>query len=122
MRRLHYKNQIIFFDGYNNHYDEITLIHIEHRNIQPFSKKSGDSGNDHSNDDESNAKPESLYNDAKVSWMLKYGTTKRLPHHMISTLLETAYTFMVFTRNIIRDRSVNTKLLTLSPTKLITNT
>ena len=65
-----FKNKIIFFGGHDSHFYHLTLIHMEQRNIQPFVIKSG--------------KLESILNQVKSEWMLKYGTTKMLPHHMKS--------------------------------------
>ena len=64
----------------------------------------------------------SPYKAVKVSWMMKYGTTKRLPHHMNSILVQARDAFKVYSGNIIRDRFVKTNLPTLSTTNLTTNT
>ena len=50
------KNQIIFFDVHDSHFDDRALIHMEHQNIQPFILKAGDSIKDHPNGNGSNAK------------------------------------------------------------------
>ena len=54
--------------------------------------------------------------------MLKYGTTKFLPHHMNSVLVEAWEAFKVSDGNIIMDRFVKKNLPPLSPTNLTTNT
>ena len=65
---------------------------MEHQNIQPFVLKAGNSANDHINDNGQNTKLKYLYNEVKSVWMLKYGTTKMLPHHMNSILVEVLHT------------------------------
>ena len=55
------KNQIIFFDGHDSHFDDRTLIHMKFRNIQPFILKAGDLINDQSNYNGTNFKLKSLY-------------------------------------------------------------
>ena len=81
-------NQIIFFDRHGSHFDGRALIHMEFQNIQPFVLKAGDYGNNHPNDNVTNSKLKSHYNEVKSVWMLKYGTTKMLPHHINSILVE----------------------------------
>ena len=81
-------NQIIFFDGHDSHFDDRTLIHMELQNIQPFLLNAGNSTNNHPNDDFPNAKLKSLCNYVTSVWIMKYGTTKMLPHHMNSILVE----------------------------------
>ena len=60
------KNQIIFLNWHDNHFDEITLIYIEPQNIQPFVQRSVDSTNKQRNYNGPNIKPKSLYNEVKV--------------------------------------------------------
>ena len=88
-------NQIIFFDGHHSHFDERALIHMEYQKIQPFILKSGDSNKYHSNDNLPNTKLKSCYNEVKSMWMLKYWTTKLLPHYMNSILVEAWDAFKV---------------------------
>ena len=78
--------------------------------------------NDQPNDNGPNSKLKFLYNMVKAVWMLKYGTTKFLPRHMNSVLVEARDAFKVSAGNIIRDRFVKTKLPPLSPPDLTTNT
>ena len=47
-------NKTILFDGYDSHFDNHTLIHMEHRKIQPFILKEGDYLNDQPNDNGTN--------------------------------------------------------------------
>ena len=68
------KNQILFFNGYDSHFDDRAARHMKYRNIQPFAKKAGNSTNDQPNNNGPNTKLKSLYNMAKAEWMLKYGT------------------------------------------------
>ena len=79
---------------------------MDNQNIQPFTLKLDDSVNDHPNDNVSNAKLNYLYNDVKSVWMMKYGTTKILTHHMNSILVESWGAFKVSAVNIIRDSFV----------------
>ena len=64
----------------------------------------------------------SHYKAAKVSWIMKYGTTKRLPHHMNSILVQARDAFKVYSGNIIRDRFVKTNIPSLIPPNFTTNT
>ena len=81
------KNQIIFFNGTDSHFDDRAPIQMNCRNIQAFLLKAGNSTNDQTNDNGSNAKLKSLYNEVKAAWMLKYGTEFSLPQHMNSVLV-----------------------------------
>ena len=98
------KNQIILFDGHDSHFDNRALRQMMYRNIQPFVMKSGNSINDQPNYNGPNSKLKSLYNVVNSVWMLKYVTTKHLPHHMNSVLVEARNAFKVSTGNIIRER------------------
>ena len=75
-------NKIIFFDGHGIHFDDRALIHMDQQNIQPFILKAGESVNDQPNDNGTNDKLMSLYNEVKSVWILKYGMTKLLTHLM----------------------------------------
>ena len=81
------KNQINFFGGQNNHFDDCAIIHAEHQKIQPFILKSGNSVNEQPNDNGTNSKLKSHCNGVKYVWMLKYGAQEFLPHHMNSILV-----------------------------------
>ena len=115
-------NQIIFFDGRDTHFDDCTLIHMEHRNIQPFILKLGNYVKYQPNDNRPDAKLKYLYNEMKYSWMLKYGTTKMLPHHTKSILVEAWCAFKVSAGKVISDSCVKTKLPPVSPPEFDTNT
>ena len=54
------KNQIIFFDGHDSHFDDCALTKTQSKNIQPFILKSGDSINEQLNDNEPNSKLKAL--------------------------------------------------------------
>ena len=69
-------NQIIIFDGHERDFDDLTLIHTEHQNIQPFVLKSGDSINDQTNYIGSNEKLNYIYNQDNYECIMKYGTIK----------------------------------------------
>ena len=105
-----FNNQILFFDGHDIHFYYRSITQMKCRNIQPFARKSGDSTNDHPNDNDPNAKLKSLYNVAKSAWMMKYFTKTFLPHHMNSVLLEAWDAFKVSAGNIIREIFMKTKL------------
>ena len=92
------------------------------KNIQPFILKAGESINDQPNENGPNSKINYLYNILKSKWMLNYGTTRFQPHHMKSVLVEIWEAFKVSSGNIIRDRFSKTRLLSLSPPNMITNT
>ena len=81
-------NQIILFDGHDIHFEDCELHYMEDITIQPFVLKAGNSGNYQPNDNGPNEKLKSCYNDTNTSWMLKYGTTKLLPHQMNSILVQ----------------------------------
>ena len=68
-------NQILFFDGHDSHFGDLSLTQIQSKNIQPFILKAGDSINDQPNDNTPNLTLKSLYNIRKAEWMLKYCTT-----------------------------------------------
>ena len=61
---------------------------MDRQNIQLLILKSGNSINDQPNDNGPNYKLKYIYNEVKNVWMLKYGTTKHLPHHINSILVE----------------------------------
>ena len=96
-------NHILFFDGYDSHFDNRALTQIQIKNIHSFILKAGDSINDQTNDNGPNSKLKALYNILKAKWMLKYGTTRFKSHHMNSVLVETWEYFKVSYGNIIRD-------------------
>ena len=81
-------NGIFSFGKHDSHFDDRALIHTEHQKFQPFILKLGDSGNDHPNDIEPNAKLKSIYNEAKSAWMMRYLTTQMIPHHINSIFVE----------------------------------
>ena len=81
-------NKILFFDGHDSHFDDCALSFIEDHKIQPLVLKSGDSGNDHSNNNGPDEKLKPYYNDVKASWIINDETTKLLPHHMKFILVE----------------------------------
>ena len=62
-----------------------------------------------------------LHNNVKSSWMLKYGTTIFLPHHMNSILAEAWDAFKVSSGKIIRDSSAKKNLRPLSYPDFTTN-
>ena len=72
--------------------------------------KSGDYFNEHPNDNGPNEKLKSLYNEMKSECMLKYGTPKHLPHHMISILVESLDAFKVSDGKFIRGSFVKTNI------------
>ena len=76
------------------------------QNTQLYLQKAGNSNNDQTNDHVPNEKLKSLYNEVKASWMLKYGTTKFLLHHMNYILVEAWDAFKISDRKIIRYRFV----------------
>ena len=54
------KNWIIFFNGNDRHFDDRAFIHMEHQNIEPFILKAGDSVKEHPDDNDPNAKLDSI--------------------------------------------------------------
>ena len=105
-------NQIIFFDGHASHFNDRALKYMDQQNIQPFRNY----GNGQNNDIRPNAKHKSHCSDATLAWLLKYGTTQILPHHMNSILMESWDAFKVSSSNIARDIYVKTDLPHLSIT------
>ena len=114
-------NNIIFFDGHGSNFDDCTLRHMEHQNIQPFLPKSGNSINNQNNDNGPDTKMMSLYNQEKSEWMLKYWTTIMLPHHMNSILVGAWDALKMSYGKVIRYRFSKTKLHPLSPPESTTN-
>ena len=55
------KNQILFFDVHESHFEYVTLIHMMCKNIQPFVLKEGKQINDQPNDNVPNTKVKPLY-------------------------------------------------------------
>ena len=60
------KNQILFFDGHDSHFDNRSLPKTQSKNIQPFILKAGDSINDQTNGNGPNSKLKALYNILKT--------------------------------------------------------
>ena len=60
-------NEIIFFGGHASHFDDPALRQMKCQNIQPFVIKTGDSTNDQTNDNATNYKLKSLYNEVKAA-------------------------------------------------------
>ena len=79
---------------------------MKEQNIQTFILKSGNSDNDPPNNSSPNEKLRSFYNNAKTSWMLKYGSTILAPHHMNLILVEAGHEFKLYPINTIRDSFV----------------
>ena len=104
-------NHILFFDVHDSRFNNGALREMMCKNIQSFVLKPGESINDHPNDNGPNAKLKSLYIVTKSTWMLKYGMTKFLPHHMKLVLVEALDAFKMPSGNIIGDSFANTKLL-----------
>ena len=88
-------NQILLFDGNDNHFNDGALRRMVYKNIQSFVIKSGDSINDQPNYNGPNDELKSLCNVEKSVWMIKYGTTKFSPHHMNFVLVEVRYAFKI---------------------------
>ena len=72
----HVKNQILFFNGRDNHFDDQTLTKLQRKNIQTFILESGDSIYNQPNDNGPNSKLRALYNILKAKFMLIYGTMR----------------------------------------------
>ena len=115
-------NQTIFFSGHGSHFENCALRQINCRKIKPLVLKVGDPINNHPNDNVPNYKLKSLCNVTKDVLILKYGTTKFLPRHMNSVLVEAWDTFKVSADNIIRDRFAKINLPPLTPPYLTKNT
>ena len=95
---------------------------MQSKNIQPFILKVGDSINDQPNGNKPNSTLKALYNISNDKWMLKYGTTRFQPHHMISVLVETWEAFKVSAGKIKGYSFAKTHIPPLSPPNIITNT
>ena len=108
-------NQILFFNGHNNHFENCALTQMQSKNIQSFILKLGDSINDQPNENGPNSTLKALYNVLKAKWMLKYGTTRFQPHHMNSVLVEAWDALNLSYGNIIVDSFARTHLLPLIP-------
>ena len=92
-------NNNIFSDGHGGNFDDLSLINMEHHNIHPFVLKSVDSMNEQKNGNDPNEKLKYLYDEVNYDWMLKYWTTKILPHHVSSILVEAWDVFKVSSKN-----------------------
>ena len=78
------KNQILFFDVHDSHFNDHTLSYMEYQYTQPFFLRAHNYVNDYPTDNGPNAKLNYLYNGAKASWMLKYGTEKNTSPHELN--------------------------------------
>ena len=72
-------NQMICLDGHSSHFGDGALRKLMCKNIQLFVLKSGEFISNQPNDNDPNAKLNSIYNVANNTWILKYGMTKCLP-------------------------------------------
>ena len=106
-------NQILSFDGHDIHFDGYALLFMEDENIQPLLLKSINSGNYHPNYNGTNVKLKSCLNNAKSTWILKYGTTQFFPHHVNSIFMEVRGAFKVSSGNIIRESFMKTNIILL---------
>ena len=55
-------SHILFFGGHDIYFDDRYMMILKHSHDQPFDLKSGDSGNDHPNENGLNSKLKSFYN------------------------------------------------------------
>ena len=96
-------NQIIFSNLCDSHSNEHALSYMWGQYIQPSLLKSHNYGNVQPNDNGTNEKLKSLYNDVNSSWMIKYGMEKLVTHHMNTILVKSWDTFKVHVGNTNRE-------------------
>ena len=85
--------QVIFYDGYDSHFDDRALNIICKHQIQTFILKACDSVHDQPNDNGPNMKIKDLYGNVRINWMRYHGTLKFTPHHLNYVLVETQEAF-----------------------------
>ena len=122
MWHLPYQQSKRILDGYDIQFYDRAIIHMDHQNIQPLILKAGDSINDQPKDNGLNSKLIFLYNEVKYAWIIKYGMTKLLPHHMNYSLVESRDDFKALTGKVIAYRFVKLIYNPFIPTDLTTNT
>ena len=83
--------------------------------IQPFVLKAGDSENDQPQDNGSNAKLKSCYNQRKHEWSRKHLSTPYSPAQMNTVLVKTWQDFLLDSAGIIRRSFVKTHWCPVEP-------
>ena len=81
-------NQALFFDGHYSHWDADALDMMSNNFVHGFFLKAVSSGNDQPNNDGSNAKAKSIYNDEKALWDEEYVITPYLPPMMNKVMVK----------------------------------
>ena len=81
--------------------------------VQPFVLKAGDSENDQPQDNGSNTKLKSCYNNRKSEWSRQFLSTPYSPAHMNTVLVKTWQDFILDSAGVIRRSFVKTKLCPL---------
>ena len=107
--------RVLFYDGHDIHFDKrnINILHSNH--IKPFVLKTGDSGNDHPNDNGPNFNLKGLYGQAIINWQIQHGTLKFTNSHMNAVLVETRRSFQLSSAPVIINASRETELVPLTP-------
>ena len=107
--------QILYYDGHDSHWDSDALDLMCERFIQPFVLKAGDSENDQPQDNGSNAKLKSCYNNRKSEWSRKFLSTAYSPAHMNTVLVLAWQDFVTEAAGIIKRSFDKTKLCPVQP-------
>ena len=107
--------QILFYDGHDSHWDADALDIMATSFVQPFVLKAGNSENDQPNDNGSNAKLKSCYNDRKSKWTRKFLSHPFSPAHMNTVIVAAWSDFLLDSAGIIRRSFFKTKLCPLQP-------
>ena len=107
--------QILFYDGHDSHWDADALDIMATSFVQPFVLKAGNSENDQPNDNGSNAKLKSCYNERKSKWTRKFLSHPFSPAHMNTVIVAAWSDFLLDSAGIIRRSFFKTKLCPLQP-------
>ena len=59
--------QVLFYDGHDSHFDNMSVHILRSHHIKPFVLKAGDSVNDQPNDNGPNIKPKGLYGQTRIN-------------------------------------------------------
>ena len=107
--------QMLFYDRHDSHWDADALDLMTKNFIQPFVLKAGDSENDQPQDNGSNAKLKSCYNNRKSEWSRAHLSTPYSPAFMNTVLVKTWQDFIRDSAGVIRRSFDKTKLCPLQP-------
>ena len=113
--------QVLFFGVHDSQFDDRATHILRSHHISLFILKSGDSTNDHPNDNGPNLNLKRYYGIEKLKWKRQHGTMKFTPVHMNYVFVEMWHSFRQRSASVIIDALKKTKLLPLYPPDHNTN-